>query len=140
MYVQRVVFVWVFALLGFLACSTAPTGGTSSTSTSTSTTGGGTGGTGGTGGMEAGLCEPREDYYEFCGDCRRCLEEKCCAEIIACENEPGCIACVSHDPNAGPCGTDAQFLLNGCSAECEPCHPLGPPNPGCFLDAGADGG
>lgn len=134
MYMQRAAIVWVGALMGFLACSPGPSAGTSTTSIgATSSTGGGSGGTGG---MDAGTCSPREDYYEFCGDCRRCLEVKCCAEIIACEDAPGCLDCVSHKPDAaGPCGQDAQLFLEGCSGECGACHSP-TPNPGCFLDAG----
>jgi hypothetical protein len=139
MYLQRAAFVWMGGLLGVVACSTGPSTGASSSSTSTSTTSSSTttgGGTGGTGGMDAGTCAPRGDYYDFCGDCRRCLEVICCAEIIACENEPGCIDCVSNNPDAGSlCGTDAQLNLNGCSGNCSACHsPI--PNMGCFPDAG----
>lgn len=144
MYLQRAAFVWVGGLLGFLACSTAPTSGTSTSSTSTTTGTGGTGGgSGGNGGMEAGTCAPRQDYYDFCGDCRRCIEEKCCAEAIACDNAPGCIDCVSNNPDAaGPCGQHEQLVLEACSAKCSACHPNfdAAPNPGCFLDAGPEGG
>ena len=142
MYVQRAAFVWVCALLGFLACSTAPTSGTStSTTAGTGGKGGSTSTTSNTGGMDGGTCEPREDYYEFCGDCRRCVEEKCCPELIACEKAPGCIDCISNNPDsAGPCGQQVGEVY-GCAADCFPCYPKdAAPNPGCFLDAGPDGG
>ncbi len=137
MYMQRAAIVWVGALMGFLACSPGPSAGTSSTSTGTSsaTTGGGTGG------MDAGTCAPRENYYNICGFCLRCVEEKCCQELIACETEPGCIDCAANGPDAQAslCGSDAEYLLVGCSGECEWCH-SSIPDPGCVDDAGADGG
>ncbi|MEO7327978.1 MAG: hypothetical protein ABI193_05335, partial [Minicystis sp.] len=84
-------------------------------------------------------CASRHDYYSFCGDCRRCLEEQCCAQIIACENSEGCMDCVSGAPDATTCGEPATGNLAGCSFDCIPCH-SSPPMQGCSVDAGADGG
>ncbi len=138
MYLQRAAFVWVGVLLGFIACSPGPSTGTSTTTGTTTTTG-----TSGTGGMDAGVCEHRDDFYDLCGDCERCLEENCCAELTACVNEPGCIDCTAHNPDAaGPCFQHIQNVLLGCSEQCQPCYPGldATPSPGCFRDAGPDSG
>jgi hypothetical protein len=140
MYLQRAAFVWVGALLGFLACSTAPTSGTSTSSASSTTTTSG-GGSGGTGGMEAGTCMHRDNFYDLCGECEQCLEEKCCPELTACVNEPNCIDCTSNSPDAtaGLCGKHTQLTLEGCSLKCDACHSP-TPDPGCSSDAGPEGG
>ena len=137
---HRASIVWVGLILGFLACSTAPSTTTTSSTTSTSTGTGGKGGGTGTGGMDAGSCEHWDDYYELCGDCKECLQFKCCAQLLACAHEPGCIDCVSNNPDAaGPCFQYTQQVLLACSAKCSECHDS-TPNTGCFLDAGPDGG
>jgi hypothetical protein len=74
--------------------------------------------------MEAGICMHAEDYYDLCGDCETCLEEKCCPELIACRSTEGCLACVANDPQAvGPCEAipERNYLLQ-CTLKCERCH------------------
>ncbi|MEO7327427.1 MAG: hypothetical protein ABI193_02535, partial [Minicystis sp.] len=79
-----------------------------------------------------------EDINFLCGDCRRCLEQTCCPQLMACQNDPGCVDCVAQVPDAGPCGHEPEGYLLQCSLKCEPCYRSGDPHPGCFLDGGPD--
>ncbi len=93
------------------------------------------GGNGGGGPLDcAGLLD------DGTGDtCLVCIEDSCCPELDACDNDSACNACL-NDPNADPdaCGADPLLgaLLDcrdaSCSVECTPvdaCNPV--TNEGC---------
>jgi hypothetical protein len=79
--------------------------------------------------------------------CDTCAEEKCCAELSACNLIPNCLACLVGDPsvNAAICGaqdiTDATDAISACKSGCcaaacseKLCNPV--TNEGCSAAGG----
>ncbi|MFO0758416.1 MAG: hypothetical protein U0359_18130 [Byssovorax sp.] len=120
MRIKRWAIVSAVVVLDIVACTTVGTIPGSTTTSSTTATGTTTG----AGGLDPAACMGFVDVYDFCGDCRLCLQELCCAELLTCTAIPGCINCVANDPHETPaCYSEAVGAVLTCSQNCERCHP-----------------